>query len=68
LEQDLPKEILPLTSIFRYYWEQRNFLSFEDWFEKFWEEINTNSVSKSSLEKFKKYYFNRELDEDIGLK
>jgi len=64
----LPKEILPLTSIFRYYWEQRNFLSFEDWFEKFWEEINTNSVSKSSLEKFKKYYFNRELDEDIGLK
>lgn len=68
MEQDLPKEILPLTSIFRYYWEQRNFLSFEDWFEKFWEEINTNSVSKSSLEKFKKYYFNRELDEDIGLK
>ncbi|WP_219995005.1 TaqI family restriction endonuclease [Thermodesulfovibrio sp. Kuro-1] len=35
VEQDLPKEILPLSSIFRYYWEERNFLNFEEWFENF---------------------------------
>ena len=30
VEQDLPKEMLPLASIFRYYWEERNFLIFEE--------------------------------------
>jgi hypothetical protein len=36
VEQDLPKEILPLHSIYKYYWEKREFLDFEEWFEKFW--------------------------------
>jgi len=31
VEQDLPKEILPLASIFKYYWETRDFLNFEKW-------------------------------------
>jgi hypothetical protein len=33
VEQDLPKEILPLRSIYKYYWEKREFLDFEEWFE-----------------------------------
>lgn len=68
VEQDLPKEILPLASIFRYYWEERNFLNFEDWFESFWKEINTDTKSREALEKFKRYYFNKKLDENDWFK
>ncbi|CUS90546.1 TaqI restriction endonuclease [Candidatus Kryptobacter tengchongensis] len=64
VEQDLPKEILPLASIFRYYWEERNFLNFEKWFKSFWEEINTDVKSKKALKGFKKYYFNKKLNEN----
>ncbi len=59
VEQDLPKAMLPLASIFKYYWEQRQFLNFEEWFEIFWEEINTNPQSAASLKSFKKYYFDK---------
>jgi hypothetical protein len=62
VEQDLPKEILPLASIFRYYWEERQFLSFEAWFDIFWKELNTNSQSKEALKRFKKYYFDKNND------
>lgn len=68
VEQDLPKEILPLSSIFRYYWDEKQFLSFEDWFEKFWEEINTYEESKKALEEFKRYYFNKKLEENDWFK
>ncbi|ACI20194.1 TaqI family restriction endonuclease [Thermodesulfovibrio yellowstonii] len=68
VEQDLPKEILPLSSIFRYYWEERNFLNFEEWFENFWQHINNNQESKRALEDFKKYYFNRDLGENDWFK
>lgn len=68
VEQDLPREILPLESIFRYYWEDRIYLSFEEWFENFWKEINTNEESKRVLEEFKRYYFNRELGENDWFK
>lgn len=64
VEQDLPREILPLASIFRYYWEERRFLAFDDWFEEFWEEINSNPQSRSALEGFKKYHFNRSIEEN----
>jgi hypothetical protein len=60
VEQDLPKEILPLASIFRCYWEERIYFNFEEWFEKFWEEINTNQITKDVLKSFKKYYFDKE--------
>ena len=60
VEQDLPKEMLPLASIFKYYWETRKFLSFEKWFEDFWKEINTNPHSKEVLKQFKKYYFDKD--------
>ena len=62
VEQDLPKEMLPLTSIFKYYWEKRKFLTFEKWFEIFWEELNTNPQSKEVLKQFKKYYFDKNGD------
>ncbi|MGB9677591.1 MAG: TaqI family restriction endonuclease, partial [Candidatus Ratteibacteria bacterium] len=68
VEQDLPKKILPLASIFKYYWEERNFLDFDEWFEKFWEEINTNPESKKALEEFKKYYFNKVIGENDWFK
>lgn len=68
VEQDLPKEILPLASIFKYYWEERNFLNFEDWFETFWKEINDKIESKKVLEEFKRYYFNRKLEENDWFK
>ena len=64
VEQDLPKEILPLASIFQYYWENRKFLNFDEWFEKFWREINTNPESKKALEEFKRYFFNKSLEEN----
>ena len=68
VEQDLPKEILPLHSIYRYYWDERNFLDFEEWFEQFWKEINENQESRKKLKEFKKYYFNRDLEENDWFK
>jgi hypothetical protein len=68
VEQDLPKEILPLASIFKHYWEDRNFLNFDEWFEGFWEEINASPESKNALEKFKRYFFNKSLDENDWFK
>ncbi len=60
VEQDLPKEVLPLASIFKYYWIERKFLNFDEWFEIFYKEINTLSESAQALKKFKKYYFDKE--------
>jgi len=60
VEQDLPKEILPLASIFKNYWDKHNFLSFDDWFNEFWEELHSNKESLNALKKFKKYYFNKD--------
>lgn len=60
VEQDLPKEIFPLASIFKYYWNERKFLNFEEWFEIFWEELNTEPASKQAIKEFKKYYFDKD--------
>jgi len=68
VEQDLPKEILPLNSIFKYYWEERKFLHFDEWFEDFWKEINTKIESVKALEDFKKYFFNKSLKENDWFK
>lgn len=59
VEQDLPKEMLPLTSIFKYYWTDKKYLSFDDWFEIFWRELSKNHISADVLKKFKKYYFDK---------
>lgn len=68
VEQDLPKEIVPLNSLFKYYWEERNFLDFESWFEDFWKDINSKPKSRKALEEFKKYYFNRSIEENDWFK
>lgn len=60
VEQDLPKDMLPLASIFKYYWNEREFLNFDEWFEIFWEELNTKPVSRQALKEFKKYFFDKE--------
>lgn len=62
VEQDLPKEMLPLASIFKHYWEERQFLNFDEWFETFWKELNTNPQSKEALRQFKRYYFDKNND------
>jgi hypothetical protein len=60
VEQDLPDKILPQESIFKYYWFERKFFNFEEWFENFWAEVNTNSVKRTVLEQFKKYFFDKD--------
>jgi len=62
VEQDLPKEILPLASIFRNYWDEMNLLDFEDWFENFWGELHQNEERLLALKNFKKYYFDKNND------
>lgn len=64
VEQDLPDELLPLKSIYYYYWETRNFLDFDSWFEIFWEEILSSQESRNALHNFKKYYYNRDIDDN----
>src|SRR3989339_808248 len=60
VEQDLPKELLPLESIFRHYWFERKLLNFDEWFEDFWLELNAKLESKQVLERFKKYFFDKD--------
>jgi hypothetical protein len=36
VEQDLPKELLPLELYYKYYWESTDFKSFDDIFEEYW--------------------------------
>lgn len=62
VEQDLPREMLPLASTFKYYWEERQFLSFEEWFGVFWKGLNANPQSREALKQFKKYYFDKDND------
>jgi len=62
VEQDLPELLLPQESIFKYYWEEKSFLDFENWFENFWEELNSNQDKLNEMKKFKKYYFDKNND------
>jgi hypothetical protein len=62
VEQDLYPEMLPLASIFDNYWHNQNFLDFESWFEQFWGELHDNPLSRSVVENFKKYYFDKDND------
>jgi hypothetical protein len=62
VEQDLPNEILPLASIYKHYWETKDFLDFDSWFEDFWNEIHSDNEKLKVLKHFKKYYFN--IDDD----
>lgn len=57
VEQDLPRELLPLESIYRVYWVDRQFLSFHEWFKRFWNELTGNSEKSDALKRFKAEYF-----------
>ena len=46
MEQDLVPQLFPLKSIYTNYWEGADFLSFEDWFDKFWNELQQNQPQK----------------------
>ena len=60
VEQDLPRAMLPLKSIYEHYWKKQNFLEFDSWFSYFWEELHTNKESLEVIKKFKKYYFDKD--------
>lgn len=60
VEQDLPNEMLPLKSIYHYYWETRNFVDFESWFSAFWEKLHANMETLQVVKHFKKYYFDKD--------
>jgi len=60
VEQDLYPRILPLSSLFRNYWHERSFDDFETWFEHFWLELHSNPQSFEELQRFKKYYFDKD--------
>lgn len=38
VEMDLPKDIQAIILLYRVYWEERNFLSFEEFYERYFEE------------------------------
>jgi hypothetical protein len=52
VEQDLPKSLNPLPLIYKFYWEEKNFLSYEEFFSTYWEG-NLHAV----MEFVKKYFY-----------
>ena len=73
VEQDLVPSLYPLPSIYSNYWESRDFLSFEDWFAKFWSEIRNKEKFgdlKDLVRAHRKFYddkINGDLDEKVSL-
>ena len=72
VEQDLPQGKVPnlykegeiiklrhlqLASIYFYYWDNSNFLNFNEWFEQYWKDINNNEEVKTALRNIKSYFF-----------
>jgi len=53
VEQDLHPLLFPVASIFENYWEKQNFLHFEVWFDKFWEELSRREETTKKLSNFK---------------
>ena len=53
VEQDLHPLLFPLESIFENYWEKQNYLSFEEWFEKFWKGLQKKEEKKEKLNDLK---------------
>ena len=48
VEMDLPKEIQAINLLYKVYWEEKKFISFEKFYERYLEE------KKELLEKFRK--------------
>lgn len=51
VEQDLPKQLNPMHLLYQFYWEQHNFVSFDEFFNTYW---NDNI---SHIEEFRRKYF-----------
>jgi len=62
VEQDLPAEMLPLASVYEYYWDTRQFLDFDSWFECFWQQLHSEPDSLQAVKEFKKYHFDKDGD------
>jgi len=50
VEQDLPKALNPLPMIYKFYWEEKQFIDYETFFENYWE-LNIKHILKF-IEKF----------------
>jgi hypothetical protein len=53
VEQDLPKELIPLDILYKYYWFDQNFLSFDEIFEEYWK----NRLNPHIYKFIKKYFY-----------
>lgn len=53
VEQDLPRELLPLELYYKHYWETTNFKSYEDIFKAYWSE----KLNPHIYEFIKKYFY-----------
>jgi len=53
VEQDLPNELIPLEIFYHYYWEERDFLDFDDLFKIYWIE----KLNPHIYEFIKKYFY-----------
>ena len=52
VEQDLPKSLNPLPLIYKYYWEERNFIDYDEFFKIYWE-----TKLHYIMEFIKKYFY-----------
>ncbi|MDO8735021.1 MAG: TaqI family restriction endonuclease [Elusimicrobiota bacterium] len=53
VEQDLHSALFPQKSIFHYYWDEKEFLGFEEWFDAFWNNLITDKNLLEKVEDFK---------------
>jgi hypothetical protein len=62
VEQDLPNGVvnIMLNSLYENYWQKKNFLSFDTWFEVVWDKI----IDLTEFIEFVRYYYYRKLGED----
>jgi len=60
VEQDLWPSLLPQESIYKYYWIEKSFVDFDNWFEDFYQEIHSDPEKSKEVKKFKKYYFDKD--------
>ncbi len=77
VEQDLHPLLFPLESIYENYWEKRNYLTFEDWFNEFLNKINQDHEKsakindlKELVRSYRKFYenqINNHLEEKVLL-
>ena len=53
VEQDLHSALFPQKSIFHYYWDEKKFYGFEEWFDTFWNNLIADKILLEKVEDFK---------------